>query len=122
MIKNGNYKQSFFISTNDGGPTAFAGIWDKATINGITIESCSIITTECNDLMRPIHDRMPVILPLESLDSWLTPTELPIEVLEFFMKPYNSEKMQFWPVSTEVNKSINEGEHLVHPVPVATEK
>ena len=42
--------------------------------------------------------------------------------LEFFMKPYNSQKMQFWPVSTEVNKSINEGEHLVHPVPVATEK
>ena len=72
--------------------------------------------------MRPIHDRMPVIIPIESLDTWLTPTQLPIEVLEFFLKPYNSEKMQLWPVSTEVNKSINEGQHLIHPVPVATVK
>ena len=119
-MRNGNYKQPYFLSTNDGCPAAFAGIWNTATIKGITIESCSIITTESNDLMRPIHDRMPVILPLESLVTWLTPSELPIELLEFFLKPYNSEKMQLWPVSTEVNKSINESQHLIHPIPVAT--
>ena len=112
--KDGSHKQPYYISSNeDGCPMSFAGIWETATINDINIVSCSIITTECNELMRPIHDRMPVILPYESIDTWLKPEKLSVEILEFFLKPYDSEKMQFWPVTTAVNKASNQGEQLI---------
>ncbi|MBY0475448.1 MAG: SOS response-associated peptidase [Nitrosomonas sp.] len=115
--KDGKHRQPYYISTNeDGCPTSFAGIWDTVSINDTTIESCSIITTESNDLVRPIHDRMPALLPYESIDIWLKPDTLPEEMLDFFLKPYDSEKMQTWPVSTDVNKASNEGEQLIQPV------
>ena len=93
---------------------SFAGIWETATVNDVAIlKVAAIITTECNELMRPIHDRMPVILPYESIDTWLKPEKLSVEILEFFLKPYDSEKMQFWPVTTAVNKASNQGEQLI---------
>lgn len=116
LLSYGKNKQPYYISTIDGCPTSFAGIWESTIINGLTIESCAIITTEGNDLMRPIHDRMPVILPPESFDTWLNPVELPTEILDFFLKPYGSEKMQAWPVSTAVNKATHPGEQLIKPL------
>lgn len=116
---NGNYylirkyKQPYFISDATGCPLSFAGIWESATTNGINIESCSIITTESNKLMRSIHDRMPVILSPESFDTWVNPTALPNIVLEFFLKPYDSDLMQAWPVSAAVNKATIQGEQLI---------
>jgi putative SOS response-associated peptidase YedK len=61
----GKHKQPYFISARDGTPLSFAGIWGTwlAEDTGETIDSCAIITTECNALMQPIHDRMPVIKP-----------------------------------------------------------
>lgn len=117
QINDGKHKQPYFVTTADGCPTSFAGIWETATIDDKTIESCAIITTECNDLMRPIHDRMPVILQPESFDTWLKPIEFPDETLSFFLKPYDSELMKAWPVSTAVNKAGNEGKHLIEPIP-----
>lgn len=116
LLNDKTHKQPYFISTNDGCPVSFAGIWDTATINGVTLDTCAIITTGCNELVRSIHDRMPVILPLETFDTWLAPTELPDEILNFFLKPYDSEKMQLWPVSTAVNKAINQGRELIQPI------
>ncbi|PSJ15805.1 SOS response-associated peptidase family protein [Nitrosomonas supralitoralis] len=69
--------------------------------------------SECNELMRPAHNRMPAILPYESIDAWLNPEKLSAEILEFFLKPYDSEKMQFWPVSPAVNKASSQGEQLI---------
>lgn len=115
--QDGKHKQPYYISTNDDGcPMSFAGIWETATINDVAIESCAIITTECNELMSSIHDRMPVILPYESIDTWLKPDKLPEEILEFFLNPYDSEQMQVWPVSTAVNKASNQGKQLIHPI------
>ena len=65
--------------------------------------------------MRPIHDRMPVILQPESFDTCL-PIDFD-ETLSFFLKPYDSELMKAWPVSTAVNKAGNEGKHLIEPIP-----
>lgn len=119
LLPDRKHKQPYFISDTTGCPFSFAGIWESATINGVTIESCSIITTEGNDLMRPIHDRMPVILSPESFDTWLTPSALPFNVLEFFLKPYDSNHMKSWPVSTEVNTATNQGEQLLQPITLA---
>jgi len=66
--------------------------------------------------MRSIHDRMPVILPYESIDTWFKPDQLPDEILDFFLNPYDSEKLQAWPVSTAVNKTSNQGKQLTHPI------
>ncbi|MBA3706498.1 MAG: SOS response-associated peptidase [Bacteroidetes bacterium] len=116
LLKDNKHKQPYYISINDGLPISFAGIWESSTINGVTVESCSIITTECNELMRPIHDRMPVMLPIESLDTWLKPEVLPNNILEFFLKPYASEQMKSWPVSTAVNRATNQGEQLIQSI------
>ncbi|MXS84326.1 SOS response-associated peptidase [Nitrosomonas oligotropha] len=119
LLKDGKYKQPNFITAVDECPTSFDGIWEIATVDEKTIESCAIITTGCNDLMRPIHDRMPVILPPESFDTWLKPVEFPDDIMSFFLKPYKSELMQAWPVSTAVNKASNQGKQLIDPIPAA---
>ncbi|MBS0299533.1 MAG: SOS response-associated peptidase [Proteobacteria bacterium] len=119
LSEDGRHKQPCYISTTDGCPISFAGIWETATLNEVTLESCAIITTESNGLIRPIRDRMPAILPSESIDTWLNPAELPDEILNFFLKPYDPELMQAWPVSTAVNKPSNQGKQLIEPIPSA---
>lgn len=69
--------------------------------------------------MRPILDRMPFILTPDSFDTWLTPSKLPNNVLEFFLKPYDSYLMKLWPVATVVNTATNQGEHLIKPITLA---
>lgn len=116
LLADKKHKQPHLISTNDGCPISFAGIWEKSTFNGTTIESCAIITTESNEIVSSIHDRMPVILTHEAFDTWLKPVDLPQEMLKFFMKPYDSDKMQSWPVSSAVNNARNQGEQLIQPI------
>ncbi|MFO0898004.1 MAG: SOS response-associated peptidase [Pirellulales bacterium] len=60
--KQGKTKQPYFIHRPDDQPFAFAGLWEWWKGNVLEIASCTIITTEANELMRPLHDRMPVIL------------------------------------------------------------
>ena len=68
-------KQPFYISSRDGYPLSFAGIWDSATTEGgEKLDSCAILTTDCNALMQPIHDRMPVVLGPHDWDTWLNPS------------------------------------------------
>lgn len=87
-----------------------------ATVDEVTIDSCTIITTESNDLMRPIHERMPVILPPEVWDAWLTPAQQPDEIILSLLQLYSSEPMQLWPVSPVVGRTSNQGEQLIQPV------
>ncbi|WP_143037850.1 SOS response-associated peptidase [Nitrosomonas sp. Nm58] len=115
-LAEGKSKQPFFISAKDGNPLSFAGIWETAMVDEVVIDSCAIITTSSNALMRSIHDRMPVIIPPESWDNWLTPSQLPDDVLSSILKPCSSEKMQFWAVSPAVGRISNQGEQLIQPV------
>lgn len=72
--KEGKSKQPYFISSRDGAPFSFAGIWGTWTAGaGESIDSCAIVTTECNALMQPIHDRMPIILAPQAWEAWLDP-------------------------------------------------
>jgi len=83
---------------------AFAGLWERWTKapDGVPLESCTIVTTEANALLRPIHDRMPVILAPAEYGTWLDPASALPDALAL-LKPYPAEAMTIHPVSTRVN-------------------
>ena len=101
-------KQPFYFRLQDGQPFAFAGLWERwKAPNGEAIESCTILTTEANELLRPIHDRMPVILDPKDYELWLDPEVQKPEPLQQLLRPYRSEGMTTYPVSTQVNNPSN---------------
>src|SRR5687768_14677273 len=113
----GRRKQPYFISSRDSMPFSFAGIWETWTVDtGEAKESCAIVTTECNELMQPIHDRMPVILAPEAWDAWLDPKVRKDEALLSLLKPFYADRMQAWPVSAAVGKVANQGKELFWPL------
>lgn len=94
---------------------AMAGLWDIwQNENGQTINSFTIITTEPNELMAPIHNRMPVILDKNEYEAWLNTTDE--TSLKNMLKPFPSEKMKAYRVSEKVNAVRNEGPDLILPV------
>jgi putative SOS response-associated peptidase YedK len=94
-------KQPFYIRLVKDRPFAFAGLWDRwHNDDGSTLESCTIVTTEPNDVLRALHDRMPVILPNEAYGSWLDPKNDDIEQLHECLRPYPAEEMMAYPIST----------------------
>ena len=116
----GRKKQPFFIRSRSGDPLALAGLWevwkDREEQDAEWLKSCTIITTEPNDLLKPIHNRMPVVLPPESWDRWLDPANDDIEELEAMLKPALEDLLELFPVSTEVNSVKNNGPQLVIPL------
>ena len=91
---------------------ALAGIWSASRDLGVT---AAILTIRPNDLVAPIHNRMPVILPPDLLDAWLDPEAEPAD-LEPMLAPAAEESLRIWPVSTEVNRVAADGPHLLEPI------
>ena len=85
--------QPYYTRMQDERPFAFAGLWERWEGGGELIESCTIITTTANALVRTIHDRMPVILPRETYDTWLDPSLQDPRHLLPLLKPYPAEAM-----------------------------
>jgi putative SOS response-associated peptidase YedK len=77
------------------------------------VESFTIITTEANDLMRPLHDRMPAILRESDYEAWLAPQDQAPAALQALLAPYPAEEMRAYPVSPRVNSAKNDGPELV---------
>jgi len=97
-------KQPHYIHRKDERVFAFAGLWDRwHDPEGETIESYSILTTEPNDLIRPLHNRMPVIVPREHFALWLDPHMQDVERLRFLFHPFPGQDLVADPVSTRVN-------------------
>ena len=95
---------------------AFAGLWETwHGTDGSALDSCTIVTTEANDLMRPLHDRMPVILPEESFAQWLDPKNENVPELEALLRPYSAVEMTAFPISTLVNSPRNERPECILP-------
>jgi putative SOS response-associated peptidase YedK len=119
-------KQPAFIHRRDGEPMAFAGLWDVWRVpDGLEIDgvgfdrwlrSCVIVTTRANDLLAPLHDRMPVLLPEAAWSSWLDPANDDVASLAELLVPAPDAELELWPVSTAVNKAANFGPELVKPV------
>ncbi len=98
-IEGQKVRQPWFIRRRDGEPIAFAGLWSiwhdkKLGDDAPRIRSCTIITTEPNDLMREIHDRMPVMLAESAWDTWLDPENHDVEVLGQLLVPVPSEELE----------------------------
>jgi putative SOS response-associated peptidase YedK len=104
----------------DGAPFYFAGIWDQWRCGEESITSCAIITTRPNEILETIHDRMPVILPAEAQDAWLSAYTAPMELLSF-LKPFPGSAMKSHPVSQQVNYAQAEDSQLVERVDLCLE-
>jgi putative SOS response-associated peptidase YedK len=114
---DGKTKQPHAISLQDGSLFAFAGLWDrwKDRETGQELETYTIITTDPNQLMEQIHDRMPVILAPKDYERWLAPADparLPVDLF----KPYPAEEMKAWRVGKAVGNTRNDDPSLIEPV------
>jgi len=96
-------------------PFAFAGLWERWHGPDGDVESCCILTTDANDVVRPIHNRMPVILDPAAFDQWLDPTEQDAAALAPLMKAYPAEKMWAYPVTTWVNDVKHKDAQCIEP-------
>jgi putative SOS response-associated peptidase YedK len=116
--KAGAKKQPYYVTLRTGGPFAFAGLWERwhGGDGEGDVQSCSIVTTDANELMRPLHDRMPAILDPSDYAAWLDPTPRPKEELLALLRPFPSEAMQAVPVSTTVNNPRNQGPRCIEPL------
>ena len=115
----GRTKQPMWIGLGNKHPFAFAGLWEHwKPAEGEPLETCTIITTEPNDLMAPIHNRMPVILSPPGYDQWLDPTFQQAEPLKALLHPYPSEELMAYPVSTLVNNPRHDAPQCLEPVSV----
>ncbi len=115
--REGRARQPFHFTVADG-LFAFAGLWETWTgPDGGEIDSCTILTTEANDLVATVHDRMPVILATEDYAEWLatgqdaTPREL--TSLRHLLRPFPAAQMAARPVGKYVNSPHNEGEACI---------
>jgi putative SOS response-associated peptidase YedK len=101
----GDSKRPVYIRLKSGKPFGFAGLYEVwKSPEGDEITTCTIITTEANELMKPIHARMPVIIPRQDEDLWLNPETKDPGLL---LKPYPAEEMEAYPVSKRVNSPKN---------------
>ncbi len=114
--RTGGKKQPYFIHLHDDRPFGFAGLWESwEGPDHSHIESCTLLTTGPNELLRPIHDRMPVILGPESYAPWLDPAVQQPEQLLPLLQPYPSEAMTADAVGTFVNSPRNDGPQCIEP-------
>lgn len=112
--RKGKMKQPYYFQLQDEMPFAFAGIWDQWQRGGATITSCALITTTPNELVAPIHNRMPVILQPDNYQNWLcepNPTKL-----NALLVPIPAAEMKGFPVSTAVNRPQVDDASLVERV------
>ncbi len=111
-------KWPYFIHLRSDRPFALAGLWEHwQGPEEETLQSCAMVTTEANELMRPIHDRMPVILPEDEYARWLDPSLDASESLLPLLRPYPSEAMAAYRVSTYVNSPTHDAPLCVQPEP-----
>ena len=116
-------KQPFRIGMKGGVPFAFAGLWERWTVTttgaglseGEQVETVTIVTTSANDKLRPIHARMPVILPPEAFEGWLDPANEPGAACDL-LKPHPAEPMAFYRVSQSVNNVRNDDPSCTAPL------
>ncbi len=116
-MKVSRAKQPFYIRPKNDELFSFAGLWDSWTApSGETINSCTIITTEANDLIKPIHERMPVIFSPEQEQIWLDQDITDNTSLLPLLKPFPSELLSMYKVSPIVNSPLNNVHECIIPI------
>ncbi|MDD5328658.1 MAG: SOS response-associated peptidase [Sulfuricella sp.] len=112
----GSKPQPWYIHLKDQSELAFAGVWEHWEKEGEIIESCSIIVTEPNALVKPIHHRMPVILKPEDYALWLDPAVTDALAIKPLLQSYPADEMEAWKVDQRVNSVKQQGPELVRPL------
>jgi putative SOS response-associated peptidase YedK len=101
--KEGKKRLPFHFSLADGQPFAIAGLWERWEKGESPLETFTLLTTTANELVQPLHDRMPVILPAEHIARWLDPDCRDVATLMDLLQPFPAEQMRRLAVSTRVN-------------------
>jgi len=115
--KQNGGKQPYFISLRNREPFAFAGLWESwKGAEETVIESCALLTTTPNDLILPLHNRMPVILHPRDYELWLDVAVEDQARLQRLLKPFPSGEMEAYPVSRFVNKPQNDDPRCIEPL------
>jgi putative SOS response-associated peptidase YedK len=109
-------KQPYFVGLKTDRPFGLAGLWERWEKGGGPVESCTILTTEANELMRPIHERMPVIVPPDQYGLWLDPRCQDTDKLAKLLRPYPSKDMFAYRVRRLVNNPRNDVPHCVEAI------
>ncbi len=117
----GKSREPMHFSLTSGEPFAFAGLWETwNTPSGDVLRSCTIITTEPNDLVAEVHNRMPVILPGETESLWLDHRIEDSDRLTGLLVPYPAEAMRVHAVSSLVNSVKNDAAECAAPLAMAS--
>jgi putative SOS response-associated peptidase YedK len=117
----GAARMPWYIDRVDGEPFALAGLWARWRPRGEPgnpepLDSCTIITTAPNDLIQPLHDRMPAILPAHAFAEWLDPGQEDARAVSRLLAPASAEGFRARQVSRAVNDARREGEDLIRPL------
>ena len=113
----GKDRQPFHVGLRGGEPFTIAALWERWRGPGQrSLESCALLTTAANALVRPVHDRMPVIVPASLRGAWLDPASDGMEALAAVARAFPAEAMERWPVSRRVNDARAEGPACRAPV------
>jgi putative SOS response-associated peptidase YedK len=106
------------IAMKDGKPFGIGGLWEnwKDPVSGEWIRTFAVVTTDANELVTEIHDRMPLILAPSDYARWLSDEPDPRDLL----RPFPAESMRMWPISTRVNKPENDDPTFVEPIRLAS--
>ncbi|HRN18997.1 MAG TPA: SOS response-associated peptidase [Trueperaceae bacterium] len=106
-------KQPYFIHRKDGAPMALAGLYSHWGRGEGAMLTCTILTTDANDDVRQLHDRMPVILERGDWERWLDPGERDAHAVEDLLGPADDGLLESWPVSKAVGNARVDGPELV---------
>jgi putative SOS response-associated peptidase YedK len=113
----GDHKQPYYITVPDDPLFAFAGLYESFTNDeGEETSTYTIITTEPNELMSTLHNRMPVILHPQDEEEWLDPEVTDPLQVERLLVPYPADEMEAFPVSRKVGNTRNDGPDLIEPI------
>jgi putative SOS response-associated peptidase YedK len=112
----GNRKQPYYIRAKSGEPFAFAGLWETWTgPNGEELETAAIVTTDANQTLAPVHDRMPVVIAPEQFDLWLGGADGDTAAAAALIRPAPDDLLEAYPVSNDVNRVANDNPRLIEP-------
>ena len=111
-------KQPFYFYLKEKEVFGFAGLWEEwiDKTSGEILETCAIITTSANEVLKPVHERMPVILKAEDYDLWLDPKTNDADRLQNLLAPFPPEEMAAHAVSTAINYPESDSPELIKPL------
>jgi putative SOS response-associated peptidase YedK len=114
--KSGGPKTPYYFTLKEKEPFAFAGLWETwISPEGDPVKSAAILTTTPNQIVKPIHNRMPVILHPKDYQIWLDPAEGKAEDFQPLLKPFPDDLLETYPVSTYVNSPKNNSPLCIQP-------